>query len=446
LREQLRDFELARLESNMDAILAAADGSAEEKSATLKKIYGTDNLMINHGMEPAKLWEAAVWFRDLLSPEQRKTLLRSDHPVEAPIAKLDEGVRRKLMAAWSDASKDSHYQQADPKTGVLHDIPTPEPQVIRFTRWKYGSTSGIMPFVAELPTPMLFGGMDLEREYRAFIHELWMLPCDSAGDPALDRAMSVPRLAKESKSILDDPKNAELAGDVNLQLFRERMQRVSEWSSTPLVARLPLEDESATHRLNDVSAITLREYWKQLWRGTTMLKWHEGVQIVSTEAWPYEDLPVPLWLVRALRKHAKPGQLLPIDDLLACADLLTQKQLMRLKPEFPTMENVARAQGILALLHRFPTLGRQALSEQGIALTPDVAGALEPLLPGELWKLVADGQAKRMVVRLIENDKDPALISREVVFWLYGDNNKRLRGYGFIQRPQPNLKPPIKQQ
>jgi len=289
------------------------------------------------------------------------------------------------------------------------------PLSVRFATLRYTSSPAFHMMVSRLGSPPGIGGLGLERKWHAYIRQVWITAADSPDDTLSDKQMKQPRILPPPHGpAAQDPHQSTR----RIEQMVERLYEVSTAAGVPLVARLPEDDEDGHPYLEPVGQRTLSEYWKQLWRGNLMVKWHDGVQICSTETWPMEDPPVPLSLVGELRKDAKPGELLPLADLETCADLLTPSQLARLKTEFPVMAAVARTQAILAFLHRNPALATQAMSDSGLHLTPESVRAIRSSFPPTLMEVVDRGDATiyaasaSQILRSLRQSRNPRKVRR----------------------------------
>jgi hypothetical protein len=422
LRNTLSGWVQQVFEANAATLLDAVDGSPEQKKEALKRVYGditpeTDSKYYAFGQE--RLWTDVQAFKEALTPEQRTLVLRGEASFEVPLDKVSPGIRDGILKEWKEATKDTRYEV----DGV--EKPLPEPTKLHFRRDGYGSTHSLLVGHNKVASssPAEFGGIPLERAYRQKLQALWMLDSDSKEDPSQNVAISKP-----TQSTPTGPQQT------SLQHLAQRLEEVAVGAGVPLLARYP-EDEPL-YRLRVPDGEPVHEYWKQLWNIALMVKWHDGVQLVSTMAWPMEDLPVPLWLVRQLRKDARPGEFLPFGDITAAADILSGKQLMRLAAEFPVMKHVMAAQGLLALLHRYPQMGDQALTERGLPLTPQVVAALRRLLPSPLSEFLDNGEARYLTVKLVTNDTSGTAV-RHVIFQLRNQEGRFLRGLGFQYQPMP---------
>src|SRR5438876_276133 len=129
-----------------------------------------------------------------------------------------------------------------------------------------------------------------------------------------------------------------------------------------------------------------------------MVKWHDGIQLVSGNVWPAEEPPTPVAITRRLREFAKRKEMLPLEVLAELANTMSVGQLKRLKSEFPVMDAVAAYRPILALFARIPDYFRRAPVKPGIPLQRDVIQCLSEFLPDQQMRFLADRGARYLTV------------------------------------------------
>jgi hypothetical protein len=449
LRERLQGWMQERFEADAMKLLAAVDGTDEQKKQAIQDIYGDPEIGLD--VHPSEgLWLFVRMVKEGLTSEQLMGVMRQGTAIQVPLSSLSSQSRDYWLGKWREATAGARLYGDNGE-----ERPLPEPQFVRFGKGRYYTTPTLGARFPSVASPGLFGGIPLEWLYRNHLHSLWMLDGDATDDPATARVMTrtpdaptdpvrpeippPPPIDPTKPYVLPKLPEGPPPETANQQLER-RMEQIAFGSQAPLIARLS-EDEPRTWLAEPWNS-TLRDYWKCLWNRPLMVKWREGVQLVSTEMWPADDPPIPLPFVRALRKDAKPGEFLPFDDLVKAAGMLTANQLVRLKGEFPVMKAVKDAQGIFTLFYRYPDLVKRALSDRGLEITPHVAEALRPLLPSFLMEVIDRGEARFLSVQIVTGGTREAP-SREVIFRLRSQEGRAVRGpsgYGFKDVPQPQPK------
>lgn len=441
LRDRLNAWVQQQFEANAAKLMAACDGTDAERRAALKDLYG-DPDQLGTTQTAERLWVDIRAFKHALTPEQQKQVLRGETEIDVPMSALDPASRQRVMADWHEYADTPVYSLVAGR--MVEQPPRPEPTGVHFHLVGYLNTPSLcLDMIASTSeAPYEIGGIPLERDYRARIRGLWMLDADSAEDAAMDRPMSHPSDEAElTPTGPRPPASTDPNGQPTILAIDhlvKRLEDVAAASGVALLARLP--EEEAHVSLSEPWGKTLREYWKQLWNQALMVKWRDGVLLASTDSWPRQEPPVPLRVIRALRRDAKPGELLPWQDLLDVADSLTPKQIARLAPEFPVMRAVAGAQGILHLFSRYPDLARKAQAPPGLPISPQVAVALRPFLPAQLMAFIKSGEARFLSLKLTE-EHNPGEAYRQVIFLLRSQDGKALQGIGFRQEPQPLTQP-----
>lgn len=436
LRERLLNWTQQQFERNAEKLMAVADGTDEDRQRALKEIYGDPDFK-NPILPVNRLWADIRAFKHALTSDQQKSVLRGEGTIEAPLSALDEKSRERLLSDWRELTRDTIYLDGN---GVKYT--PPDPASVRFELVRYISTPSLCVNMVANSTaaPYEIGGVPLESAYRAYLSSLWLLPTDQKKDFALERMMTKPEAqpTETTQEQLDVNMNAQTQArnKTPLGLLSQHLEEIASGASVALFARLP-EDNPYTS-LAEPWGLRLGDYWQRERIRPVMTKWRDGVHLITTQVWPIEDPPIPLFFVRQLRKDAIPGKLLPFEDLVQAAGLLTVGRLGRLTTEFPVMQSVAQAREILALFYRVPALANQAQTKHGLTITDEVANALRPLLPPPIWQRIESGEARTLSLRIIQQS-DPRIPPRDVVFQLRDRNGKFLTGYGFKDQPQPEL-------
>ena len=418
LRTEVRQWVQGRLERNIRVLEQAVDSSPESKAEALKQVFGNDPEQVSPGYWQGRLWPDVRAFKETLSGDERAAVL-SGKTLRVGFDRLPTETREHLLSLYWEANRGARRVRNG------REVPVEPPAFAEFSVRRYGSTPAVFLFVDGVGAPAGFGGFAFESQFRDYMIELWKLDSDSVADAALHSQItlkpSVATRVVEASEETGSPRIDELA---------RRIEDIHRASQVPIVARLPEDDESVTVQLEPIRDTTLEEYWKQLWRGSTMVKWHTGVQIISTNAWPLEDPPVPDRILRETRQDVRAGRLLSFDRLIDLAAGLTQKQLLRHQKELPVFGAIARYQRLLALFKRYPNIAREAMRKEGAAMTPMVAEPVKEVLPASMADQVSNGRARRLTITILTGQAS-GRPWREVGFWIWDAQYKRIGGVTF---------------
>lgn len=444
LRQKLRYEVEHKLEQDAARLMDAVDASDAQKDAVVKDIYGDPEVGFQkyYTFTKERLWADVRSLKEALTPEQRQAVLHGDAQIRVPLASLSPATQ-----AYYQAERDGVVQRASSR-----GLRAPNgPREIWFSRTQYSGTPALVIEVPGTTTHYpVIGGIPVVLSFWAKMKALWKDEGDAKDDPAEARTMTRPPDAQPEPEPAPRPRITigpdgqvvgrpqPYTGPTALDRLTMHFEEIADGAQVPLVARLP-QDPTRTG-LSDLWGTNLTEYWKQLWNRDLMEKWHDGVQIVSNIGWPLEDPPVPGWFVRRLRKDARPGKLLPFDDEVAAADLLTRDQIGRLEREFPTMKGVAAARGLLAAFRRYPDLVRQAASPQGLPLTQQAVAALRTLLTQQ-QAAALEGADARFLTISVQEGKIPDVPTRDVMFAFRAAGGHVIKAFAFSSQPQPKEGP-----
>jgi hypothetical protein len=444
LRQRLRAEVQEKLERDAARLLEVVEGTEEQKAQALKEVYGesdSQEVARRLGLKADRYWTDLRSFKEALSPEQRLAVLRGEATIKAPTSLLSPASQKFYL--------DTHRQVVAKRSPNLSGTTLSLPKEIWFEPRRYYALQAVSISVPDCTSmnPVLGGALHT-RAFWARIQTLWMLDGDSAGDPAEERTMKrPPDVVPESQPVQPAPPAVQPVSrrpdltpeDTIIGRLARRLEQVAECAGVPLVARLPQDQQRIG--LADPDGMVLREYRQRLWNVDLMVKWRDGVLLVSMKDWPLEDLPVPGAFISQLRKHGRPAELLPFDDITAAADQLTYDQILRLQDEFPTMKGVAEARWFLALF-RHPDLARQALSDKSLKLTPSVITLIRPLMPNQVKGLI-DQAAMGYLSLTLSEDKIPGHPTRDVFATLRGYDGNLIGTFVFRDRaqwPKPAMK------
>lgn len=430
-----RDWIWGTLRNHLTLVLGAVDGTDQQKSATLQTVYG-DLERTRDPAVAARIWAGARLVRDKLTPAQIKQVLRGRRftlPLPSAGGEAPQGA-----APGPDATIEVSTRAGIPCLVCIVMAYTP--------------LAGQSGFSGTGTTAPIAGGAPIMLGARRTAYADWMLDGDAKDDPLAgkligsygpDEPQSFTPPAGDYKSIEEAMIAVIAARERGPDPPQLRIEHIAVTTGVPVFARL--HEERSEAYLSEATGKTIKEFWAGHWNPAIsewacelMPKWRDGVLLVTPIVFVTDDPPVPAKVLKALRKDAKPGQLLPLADLTAVADLLTSKQLLRLKREFPVMAEVESAKGLLTFLHRFPGLARQAQSGQGLAIDGALRAAVDsiPELADEGFWNVPD--ARYLTIGIGEAlDRDPP--ARTVQFWVLDGNGQRQQGRGFKDVAQPKL-------
>ncbi len=444
LRQRLRDEQQRKLERDAALLVEAAEGTEAQKKAALMAVCGDpDNYAKNQALTPERFWIDMKSFKEALSPEQRLAVLRG-RTIAAPISRLSS----ESQAYYHKTYLDLAAQYAPPGSGRP---PLVEQKLIYFEPELYHSTKAITIYMPNCTTHMPgIGGAYTVRAWWARMKALWKLDGDAQDghDDSVvmtrpDNATPEPpppteRPNRDIPSLMEpDPDTVE----TGIAALARRLEQVSQGARVPLVARIPEDETQSVPRLSEPWGSALKEYWKQLWNQDLMVKWREGVLIVSTTSWPNEDPPIPNRLLVKLRKDAIPGRILPMDTLITVAEALTKPQLERIEREFPVMKEVAIWRGIFLLFNRFPELAKGTGRKDSIPLTDSLSAAIATYFTEEQVAVLQKSGASRLTITIDESN-EPGVAMRQINLLFRAADGHLVCGFGYREGPQPFKKRP----
>lgn len=448
-RTRILQDEQERLEHDTEILVAAADGTEKQREDAIRKVYlDPENMARNHALTKERFWADLLSFKEALTSEERKAVLRGRRSIRVPLDRLPEISE----SYYRRVNREASAKMRPPGSGLL---PLQEPTEVQFEAVTYYFTPALSVLVVGATNTMpIVGGVNTIQRFWPKMRGLWQLEGDASDDPAELRTMvrpadaatdpvppiratepPVPQVDMYTGEVIEpEPDNRE----TEIQRLARRLEQISQGAHAPLVARLP-KDDSPDYSVSEPWGGTLQAYWKQLWNKELMVKWREGVLVVTDIGWALQDPPLPDWLLHDLRTNARPGELLSFDDLTAAADHLTKRQLLRLEREFPVMRDVAEWRGLLTLFRRYPDLVRQAKMPDGVELTPKVISMLRELFTPEQMDILEAGDVHTMTIQVTEI-LVPDRESREVLANFNGADGKPRRIFGFRYKPQPRKK------
>jgi hypothetical protein len=338
-------------------------------------------------------------------PQVREAVLKSHGRVRLPLEQLGPEARTFVR---------SIYDGPNAPIKVGEGAPAPNPAYVDvYLRRFPGTVSPVLMIKPEgLPGFGYLGGNPLERDHRERLRASWELPGDGS-ESAVERA-TVPPPIHEAKPDRESP-------------LTLRIRQLAEASKIPIVARLPLlqqSDPGAPH------ALEVKAYLQKLRSTPPYLqhKWRRQFLLFTDPAW-YDrpgEVTVPLETVKWLRSRQAKSGILTFDDLAQVASQLSPRQLISLSREFAVMSQVARWRDLFALATSPPM--RKSL-ERGLPIA-GVRDLLLALAVPEFEPHLLTGTAVSVRIR-VEDPPGGDTGGRSVQIEVLARNGKRLGGTGF---------------
>ncbi|MCW3053520.1 MAG: hypothetical protein JWN14_2690 [Chthonomonadales bacterium] len=373
--------------ANHDKITPAMQVSAPE----FADVYSGIRLVSSGGED--HFWAGITLFGDLLSPEQRRRVLRG----EEISASLHSASEKALQAARTLNA--GHHSVSIDANGVRTVDPPADGVYFRRSTTATGDPSLAIAIATgrSMGWEGYFGIRSVELV--GHIAEDWLLPGDRAALPA-DRAPLTHLTAARPDSIWD---NAPLPDRNIAQLADAR--NASFMAVVPGTTPFPLLSPTGD---------TIAQCFDDAWKRTPHLmhKWHEGILLVSYPSWFYGNAgAVSYDTLKRLRTSArKQNGLLSLEDIAEPITTLSAAQRRKLSAEFPpigtpfdssdfphelVMFSMRPDADISAFYMRYP----KALTEE-VPVDAEMQAFLQKL---HLWVLGMQPEEHMATVRIIDS-------------------------------------------
>jgi len=408
-----------RIQTDFEAHAAAMLAGAFADDRTRAKMEARDPAL--RGLvESERLRAGLRLFAETLPPETRLAVLRREARPYVRGSDLSPTGQAFIRFLWDQATR--------LPTGER--LPIPEPTVVFFfVEW---FPNEIAPSLYIMPDGIggyaYIGGVPYERVWQERIGEEWLLHGDRRNDRAGTRRIEAPDPPPPPK-----PEDATPAG---------RMAQLADAAGISILARLPF------HHERDPGAPfgqTVEQYLATLTEKLPayLHKWRRGILVVTYANWfvSEADLPnVPWELVQQLREaERRQDGFLRLDDLVAAAMRLTERQLLRLAQEFRVMASVAAWRSVLRVCANSPENLSRLRSRQGFPIAP-VAEAVRALGHPNLIQCLESGRA--VALRVVEREyPDQRPPERSVMFQLLSERGEVLAAMGFRYQQRSTEKP-----
>jgi hypothetical protein len=297
-------------------------------------------------------------FRDTLSPEQRRAVLRGGERVQVPLENAPPHVRQFANGEWEFS-----YLNLPPRTdGRVFPTP-PMPERITFYRRDHPGHLAPMLMInaGGFGAYAYLGGRPLEEQLRGSLYNEWLQPGDLPADSKPGRAVGKER----------EPEEVLPGDDAWTPPTAERLRRLAESAPLCFLARLDLSERGSPTPDNaetvQVFLHTLgarNPYYQSKWRGEVLL--------VTTPSWfgPLRGtVDVPYELVSELREAEQANDgFLPFKQIAGTLGRLSDQQLLAIGQEFPSLRLGAYWRSVFALYDSSSRAASQMRSSRGLPI------------------------------------------------------------------------------
>jgi hypothetical protein len=426
LRKQIQNL----FESHAETMLELAQMSPEERRSRREELSRSmlqeDNRIADSLLQEDRIWRGLKIFGQTLTPEQRRSVLRREaQSLRVRVSRLSEAGRAFVHSIWKAEASQAMYKTPDGRWE-----PVPEPEYIQIETSRHGREMAPTLFIhlERLGGYGYLGAMPLHNGLLRLFGKLWMLPGDSADDPASSRTIETELRASPI------PKQRILA---------HRLARLSEAGSLNLAARLPFEDSRDP---GDPIHQKVADYLKRLEAHPFELryKWRSGTLLITDLSWIWDTEQTLRWeAVKHLREAEARGEgLLTMDNLAYAAAQFTPPQLQRLaKEEFPVMAHVAYWRSLFQVYGASPAAASRLMSPEGLAIRSRLASALRadlasPFLQPPLRQHLESGSI-RAIRMTQEESREQGVPVRTITVGYVTKERRWVPVMGFRYAPSP---------
>ncbi len=441
-RTVLHDYFPTRLEENAKTLIAAVDGTAEEKLRAQKTAFDSDksDVFQGHGFDAEKLWTDIRALRDGMSSEELTELLRGNDGADIPFNKLNSQALdyySKRRIEWIAFSK-----QTDVNVPMPDHIVIDKDNQMGIKRVLIGAPDTGFSSFSLGPGPIVIVAFAKRMSDEYILAE--DLPTLATESNKLPIPTNSP--LKYKTELQPVPKELEGMGlqpqYVTLPLFTMRdkytlmFQQLAESENVPLVVWLQ-QDDDKLRALADIKGETFTQYKERNKFSWMMFKWQDGVQCSRFTFWALEDLPLEEKIISKFRKQVKPGEFIPLDPIAYIANAASHDQLFRLGTEFPALINVPSGLLVLKLINSFPDLLSESTNRKKMPVNSRMLGLIHANLPLKVLKSFGDEEPAFIQVSV--SGKFPSI--GNVSINLYDHNGKLMHSTAFANVRQPKTAP-----
>ncbi len=382
-RQQLHDEVRTKFIADLNKLLSTVDASMEVKEQALRQMYDTpdEDFKKEHGYSKERVLADVRALKELLTPDELNDLLDG--------CDIDS-------KKFSDLSHKGKLSYA-PEIATSQHPPNDANGRLMFQFHIVDGAPAIRVAVSGLYSPQtLVGRGTSSKTFRNRMRKLFVLEGDSQASSDGKKVMIAPHTLEVPYEPVVMVFNMQYKALDNrnfgpkLEVLWLRFRQLFEANSTPIVARLPLDEPLKVMPVP--TKTSMEQYCKShLDDSPLMYKWRDGVQIFESVNWAIEDVPIPSKWIKNLQQHAVPGQFLPFSELTYAAAQYSQAQILRLVRRFPCMYSLANGRWHMAMIHLYPNLAQQASSKEGLFVDDAVRRALAKVLPSSILRRVGKG-------------------------------------------------------
>jgi hypothetical protein len=425
LRKQIQDL----FESHAETMLEVAQMTPEERKSRLEELSRSmlqeDNRIAESLLQEDRIWEGLKIFGQALTPEQRLSVLRGEErSLRVPVSRLSEAGRAFVRSIWKEQASQAMYRTLDGRWE-----PVPEPGHIHLEASRHGRDLAPTLFIhlEHLGGYGYLGAMPMHNGLLRLLGQLWMLPGDSADDPASSRKVE----SEMRASVLQEKR-----------ILEYRLAQLFEAGSLNLAARLPHENP------RDPGAPTnqkVADYLKHLQEHPFEMrsKWRGGTLLITDLSWIWDTERTLKWeAVKQLRQAEVRGEgLLTMNDLAYAAAQFTPAQLQRLAEEFPVMASVAYWHSLFRVYGASPGSAARLISPEGLPINSRLAAAMRahPASPFNQppFRERLDNGSVRAIRITQEDSQEQGVPVRMITIGYVSKERKWVPVMGFRYQPAP---------
>ncbi len=361
-----------------------------------KALFQSDNQVAQSLIGDDSIWKFVQLFAEGVPPDVQRQIFTTRGKAKIFLTELPGPLQELFHQVYAECHFSYH------QNGV--EVPLPKPTTLHFFSSNQNLTRreivpSIMLDFGPAGSYSSLGNYDVIKGIKAYLKQLWILPGDTPDHPLAQKVVP------EEKSV--DPASVPLVPFFTDATGRKRHsalpQALDTWllllarsAAIPMIEILPFQqNDDPGSPINK----TVAEFLSKAAQNdpSPMHKWRDGVLLVNSPAWFLEEEnTVPYRLVKELTKWR--GQLIPLAQLAALMNTLTEAQAQSLADEYPPIAGALQFYPAFRLCAQSPEL----LTDAGIKLDAEKIAVLLtlPLSHPETLKAGTAG-----AVRLVQKNR-----------------------------------------
>lgn len=351
-------------------------------------------------------------FFESVPPEMQAGVLRGEAKPRLSVAELSRSGQEFVRDVWQ--KNPTYMRQPDGSTAIA-----PLPGWIEFDAHREGSTVSPSLFIMmeHFGGFGYAGGAPLERATRQRLQKLWLQPGDSTANALGSASLVSP---KEGDPAFQDENP-----------MRLRLRQLADSAPVSLIARAPRRTQDITDP-GEPYGQKLSAFLSKLEATDPhyLVKWREGVALVDTPTWIYEENHAPWRIVRSIRKsRAGMTGRFTLADLVEVAGSLTESEMRNLADDYPVMSGASGWHELFNAMGRSRSLYDSITSTKGTTVDP-ILGQLRSIRVLSMSGILeVDLVGARAYIEEVMHQGVPG-----VQLTIRGRDGAYIRGIGFVNR------------